>query len=75
MAKPRKNNNHRFVLPLFVIASAIVFSTVFVIVLLPGIISQFGYEPVLILLLITIGVVSSMLSILFYLLLKREIKI
>ena len=76
MRKQRKRNNvHKYVLPLFVTASSLVFAVLFAILLLPAVVTKFGFEPVLILLLIISGTTASVLAILFYLLLKKEIKI
>lgn len=77
MRKTGKGANayRKYILPLFVVAASLVFSVVFIIVLIPTIVTNFGYEPILILLLAIIATVSSMLAILFYLILKGEIKI
>lgn len=72
----RKNNNHnKYILPLFVVASSLVFAVLFTIVILPAVLTKFGFEPILILLLIASGTTASILSILFYLLLKKETKL
>ena len=72
----KKDNNHqKYILPLFVLASSIVFAILFTIVIMPAVLSKFGFTPILILLLIASGTTASVLSILFYLLLKKEIKL
>ena len=66
MRKQRKRNNvHKYVLPLFVTASSLVFAVLFAILLLPAVVTKFGFEPVLILLLIISGTTASVLAILF----------
>ena len=76
MRKQRKRNNvHKYVLPLFIAASSLVFAVLFAILLLPAVVTKFGFEPILILLLVISGTTASVLAILFYLLLKKEIKI
>lgn len=73
--KKQKDIYQKYVLPLFVLASAMVFAVTFTIVLLPTIVTNFGYEPVFLLLMIITGTVSAMLALLFYLVLKGEIKL
>lgn len=74
MKKQKKNAHHKYILPMFVVASAVVFAVLFAIVITPAVVTKFGFEPVLILLLVVSGTTASMLAILFYLLLKKEIK-
>ncbi len=75
--KKRKTNNayQKYVLPLFVVTASIVFAILFTILLAPAVLTKFGFEPVLILLLVASGITASTLAILFYLLLKKEIKL
>ena len=77
MAKQRNNRNShkKYVLPLFVVASSLVFASLFTIVITPAVVPKFGLTPIIILLLVISGITASMLSILFYLLLKKEIKL
>lgn len=76
MKKQRKKNSHqKYLLPLFVIASSLVFAVLFTIVITPAIVTKFGFELVILLLLAFSGTTVSILAILFYLLLKKEIKL
>ncbi len=72
--RKRAAKHGKYILPLFVIASALVFAVLFAIVVMPAVVTKFGFIPVLILLLVVSGVTSAILAILFYLLLKREIR-
>ena len=76
MAKERgnKNSHKKYVLPLFIVASSLVFAVLFVILLMPTIVTKFGFETIFILLLAVTGTTASILAILFYLLLKKDIK-
>lgn len=77
MPKNRKMKiaHHKYILPLFIATSSVVFAVLFAIVITPAVVTKFGFEPILILLLMVSGTTAAMLAILFYLLLKREIKI
>lgn len=76
MKKQRKKNSyHKYLLPLFVITSSIVFAILFTTVITPAVLTKFGFEPTLLLLLVVSGITVSMLAILFYLLLKKELKL
>ncbi len=77
MRKQRKKNSahHKYLLPLFVATSSLVFAILFTIVITPAVVTKFGFEPILLLLLVVSGTTASMLAILFYLLLKKEIKL
>ncbi|MBU5537287.1 MAG: hypothetical protein QW818_00895 [Candidatus Aenigmatarchaeota archaeon] len=75
MGKQQKNSHHKYLLPLFVVASSLVFAVLFTIVITPAVVTKFGFEPILILLLVISGITSSMIAILFYLLVKKEIKL
>ncbi|MBI2084553.1 MAG: hypothetical protein HYT70_03005 [Candidatus Aenigmarchaeota archaeon] len=75
MAKARKQSYKHLILSLFVIAAALVFALIFTIVLIPAILARFGYGPVIIFIVGVMATVSSMMAILFYLILKGEIKI
>ncbi len=76
MAKKRKQNNmQKYLLPMFVLAAAMTFSVVFTVVLTPLIVTRFGFEPIIIMLLWVTGVTTSVLAILFYLMIRKEIKL
>ena len=77
MGKQRKKiaSHHKYLLPLFVVTSSLVFAVLFTIVITPAIVTKFGFEPILLLLLVVSGTTVSMLAILFYLLLKKEFKL
>ncbi len=72
--RKRKTGHHKYLLPLFVATSSLVFAVLFAIVITPAVVTKFGFEPILLLLLVVSGTTAAMLAILFYLLLKREIK-
>lgn len=76
MAKPRarKVKAPKYVLPLFIVTASLVFAVLFTILITPAVLTKFGFEPILLLLLVASGVTSATLSILFYLILKKEIK-
>lgn len=73
MVKRKGKDRQKYILPLFVIASSLVFATVFVILLAPAVLTRFGFEPILIMMLVVSGTLPAMLAILFYLILKRTI--
>lgn len=76
MAKRSKNNlNQKYILPLFVVAASLVFAVLFIMVIMPSVVTKFGFTPILLLLLVASGTTSALLAILFYLLLKKELKL
>ena len=75
MKKRKKSVHNKYLLPMFVVASSIVFAVLFTIVITPAVVTKFGFESVLILLLAVSATTASMLAILFYLLLKKELKL
>ena len=72
--KKHEDAHYRYILAMFVIASSLVFGVLFAIVLTPSIVTRFGYQPVLLLLMAATGVTSAMLAILFYMVLRRDIR-
>ena len=74
MKKRKKGDTQSWLLPLFVVTSSLVFAVLFTIVITPAVVTKFGFEPILLLLLIASGTTSATLAILFYLLLKKQIK-
>jgi len=77
MKRQRKKNSihHKYILPLFIATSSLVFAVLFTIVITPAIVTKFGFEPILLLLLVVSGTTSAMLAILFYILLKKELRL